>query len=433
MAHPSLLAHTILKRSSFAEWFTKVDARHGYWQVPLSDAAKPLMTFTTPWGRYCYCQNPQGLVPAGDEFNIRTDPALDRLPNFIKIVDDGLIHDVTFDGHAAHVRAHEHGITLSVKKFEFAASAVHFCGFNVTKDSFTVDPAKTSAIQDFLIPANRTDLRSFLVLEPVWRLHDSTGPAHVSSTTTSEDIGRLHVGHGTQRRVQRNECITCFNSGNAVLSSRSQALCLETDASALKGLVYALWQGSGGKWTLIQCGSHYLSDAESRYAITELKLLAVVWAVHKCALFLSGTPFDVFADHRPLIPIINQYTLDQIENPQLQRLILKIRPYKVRATWHKGSNNLLADVLSRNPVQSPTTDEESGEDTHRAGANIRACIRRDDDGQIANIPHCELLEAARADDSYQALAQAVTDGFPSHRDLQPSFRPYWSIQERLSC
>ena len=154
--------------------------------------------------------------------------------------------------------------------------------------------------------------------------------------------------------------------------------------------------------------------------------------MHKCSLFLSGTPFDVFTDHRPLVPIINQYTLDQIENPRLQRLILKLRPYQVRATWRKGSDNLFADALSRNPVQNPISDEEFGEDVHTAGASIRACIRRDDDGQITSIPHCELMEAARADESYQALVLAITDGFPSYRDLQPSLRPYWSIRAHLS-
>ena len=42
------------------------------------------------------------------------------------------------------------------------------------------------------------------------------------------------------------------------------------------------------------------------------------------------------------------------------------------------------------------------------------------------------MDAARADESYQALVLAITDGFPSYRDLQPSLRPYWSIRAHLS-
>ena len=37
--------------------------------------------------------------------------------------------------------------------------------------------------------------------------------------------------------------------------------------------------------------SRFLSDAESRYAIIELELLAVSWAIHKCNIFLAGLPY----------------------------------------------------------------------------------------------------------------------------------------------
>ena len=56
---------------------------------------------------------------------------------------------------------------------------------------------------------------------------------------------------------------------------------LETDVSALKGLGFVLWQRHGEQWRVVQCGSRYLSDAETQYAVIELEMLAVVWALHK--------------------------------------------------------------------------------------------------------------------------------------------------------
>ena len=167
--HPMRNARECLSAMGPATYFTTLDASHGYWQIPLTEDAKALTTFITPWGRYRFCRNPQGLVSAGDEFNRRTDSAFDGLQNFFKIVDDGLVHNVSFDDHLVHVRAvlqraRAHGIILSAKKFTFAASTVEFCGFTVSSDGYTVDPAKTSAIQNFSTPSNRTDLRSFLGL-----------------------------------------------------------------------------------------------------------------------------------------------------------------------------------------------------------------------------------------------------------------------------
>ena len=88
-----------------------------------------------------------------------------------------------------------------------------------------------------------------------------------------------------------------------------------TDASR-QGLGFVLQQSSGDRWALIQAGSRYLSDTESCYAIIELELLGVAWAISKCKLFLSGLRhFTVITDHHPLIPILNSHRLDEIENP----------------------------------------------------------------------------------------------------------------------
>lgn len=61
---------------------------------------------------------------------------------------------------------------------------------------------------------------------------------------------------------------------------------------------------------LVQCGSGFLTDAETRFSTNELMLI-VVWIMSRCRLYLSGLPsFNWMTDHRPLILIINAYTLD---------------------------------------------------------------------------------------------------------------------------
>lgn len=67
--------------------------------------------------------------------------------------------------------------------------------------------------------------------------------------------------------------------------------------------------------------------------MVELELLAVVWALKKCRSFLQGLQhfFKVITDHRPLIPILNDFTLDAVENPRLQRLKEKTGLYNFTA------------------------------------------------------------------------------------------------------
>ena len=108
---------------------------------------------------------------------------------------------------------------------------------------------------------------------------------------------------------------------------------LQTDSSRTEGLGFALLQGSiVEKLNLFQCGSRFISDTESRYAMVELELLAVTWAIQKCRVYLLGlAEFTLIVDHRPLIPILNDKTMDAIDNPRIMRMEEKLLPYSFTA------------------------------------------------------------------------------------------------------
>ena len=92
------------------------------------------------------------------------------------------------------------------------------------------------------------------------------------------------------------------------------------------------------QWDLIQAGSRFLIDAKARYAVTELEMLAVCWAIQKCKLFLTGLQhFSVITDHNLLIQIINTHRLDEIENCHLQQLKTRLMSYNCTATWEKDA------------------------------------------------------------------------------------------------
>ncbi|XP_045122967.1 uncharacterized protein LOC123511049 [Portunus trituberculatus] len=189
---------------------------------------------------------------------------------------------------------------------------------------------------------------------------------------------------------------------------------------------------------LVQCGSRFLTDAETRYATIELELLAVVWAMSKCRLHLIGLQhFTLMTDHRPLVPILNAYTLDAIENPRLQRLKEKISPYLFTAVWRAGKLLRIPDALSRAPVSHPTPEDEMA--CTAATAHLRCVVAANAEGSDQNTPHHdadrtlqEFRAAARADPSYAQLTACVTSSFPSNRyELHSSLLPYWKLRDHL--
>ena len=190
-----------------------------------------------------------------------------------------------------------------------------------------------------------------------------------------------------------------------------------------------------GTWKLIQAGSHFLSDTECRYAVIELEMLAVCWAIIKCNLFLAGLQhFHVITNHNPLIPILNNHRLEEIENPCLQRLKTRLMSYNFTAEWCKGSTNDAPDALSRSPVSDPLPSDTLAEldifnQSDMSLTEIRAIT-----SESSPSPHLDTLrKAAQEDNEYQKLRHIILNGFPDHRSQLPDpCKCYWNVREHLT-
>ena len=442
-AHPSKSPFNAIRSiDPTSRYFSTMDALCGYWQIPLAEEDRPLTTFITPFGRYRYCRSPMGFSASGDEYCRRGDLALQGLQKCVKVVDDILAYDSDYYSHLCRVndilsRCRTHGITLNAGKFNLAKPTVSFCGYRLSGEGIIASEEKVQAIADFPKPTNITDLRSFMGL---------TNQLSEFSPDIAAAADPLRPLLSPKRSFTWTaDHDTAFNSVKKALSQPpvlahfdpSRPTVLQTDASRLNGLGYALLQDYGqGKFRLVQCGSRFLSDAETRYATIELECLASVWAMNKCRYYLLGLPhFDLVTDHRPLIPILNTYTLDAVENPRLQRLKEKVSAYRFKAVWRKGKDHCIPDALSRAPVSHPTPEDDILNE--EANVSLRSVVIRTVEAisevkTPTDIALEEIRTAARKDSTYINLLQTIMNGFPSNRyDLHNDLLPYWKIREDL--
>ena len=153
---------------------------------------------------------------------------------------------------------------------------------------------------------------------------------------------------------------------------------LQVDASRKNGMGYALLQRHGEIWKLVDANSRWCTDTESQYAIVELELAAVEWAMRKCRLYLLGlSSFQLVVDHQVLVTILDKYTLDAVENPKLQRLKERLSPFIFSTIWRKGRSHSIPDALSRASVNDPGPDDEITNDDVQFFAR-RVVIRQQD-------------------------------------------------------
>ena len=430
-----------------AQWFSTVDARKGYWQLLLTKESQLLTTFLTPWGRFCFLRAPMGLNATGDIYCREGDAALAGISNVTKVVDDILVATASFGENVARTlevlnRCRQHKMTLHPRKLVFGRKELGFVGFLLSDKGVRSDPDKVRAIADFPIPENLTQLRSFLGM---------VGALPTCSSQISTLIGPLRElrksSNAYQWLPEHSEAFEALKShivnSDTVLAlfDPARPTRLETDASRLHGLGFVLRQLHDNEWRIVQCGSRFLTDAESRYAVIELELLALVWATKKLHVYLFGLEcYDVFLDHAPLVPILNKYSLNAIENPRLLRLREKIQSYNFIAYHIKGRDNFISDALSRAPVREAHPGEEEGEEKSDDRTFVRAVLTR----SMARATNSEQPSSVDSnldwvrnetanDEACTLIRLAIKKGFPrSVRQVHPLIQPFWGVRNELS-
>ena len=414
------------------KYFACLDMTKGYWQMPLHEESQHLTTFITCFGRYKYLRCPMGFVSTGDSFSYRGDIAIDGLP-VAKVVDDMGMGKPTLKGLVDLVcqtleRCAKHGLTVSKQKSKLCAKSIKFVGYQISHNSIKADPKKLDAIAKFPVPENRTDLRSFMgLVNQLGRfssqVSEAAGPLrellkvknefkwYPDHTAAFEDVKRALVSPPVLGMFDKNA-----------------RTCLQTDASRKNGLGYALLQQheEDGPWRLIQCGSRFLTDAETRYAMVELEALAILWAIRKCTLYLTAMPhFDVVSDHNPLKSLFNKTDIAAIENPKVQDYRMKLMSYNFTVHWRKGSEHKIPDALSRAPVHDP---EEEDEAEH---IPMCAIVSQSAKNVCEDLMLTELRKKAVEDEDYQKLVKAVLSGLDKNeRDCY--VRQFKKMKDELS-
>ena len=120
-----------------------------------------------------------------------------------------------------------------------------------------------------------------------------------------------------------------------------------------------------GHWKLVFAGSRFTKKNErDLFSPTEGECLAAVYGLTRCRMFTLGCPdLTLVVDHRPLLGILNDRSLDSIENPRLLKLKEKTLPFKFNIIHVPGSSDAIriADAVSRHPT--PVGPKNEGQET----------------------------------------------------------------------
>ncbi|GFY27461.1 retrovirus-related Pol polyprotein from transposon 17.6 [Trichonephila clavipes] len=96
----------------------------------------------------------------------------------------------------------------------------------------------------------------------------------------------------------------------------------------------------------IAFASRTLNKAERNYTVTERECLVVIWALNKFKTYFGSRPVNVITDHAALTKLTNGKNLSS----RMIRWALKLSEFNIEWEHRPDVQNVVADVLSRNPV-----------------------------------------------------------------------------------
>ena len=346
--------------------FTTLDAKFGYWQVPLAPEDRDETTFATFIGTFRHKRMPFGLWSAPATFQRVVDMILSsvRWQTCLVYLDHVIVFSRNVQEHLNHVNEiltllRNAGVTLKLKKCDFFRNKVNYLGHVITPGKLSVATKNMEAFAEAKFPTNITQLRSFLGSANVYRrfVEDFSMIAKPLSAVTQKDANpqcdepneaQLNAFEALKRKLV-SPPVFAFTMPN-------RPFLIHTDASAYQ-LRAALLQQQDDEnpndYVPVGYFSKTLSTTERNYSITEQEYFAVVWSLLTLRTYLDGTGFYVRTDYDAL------KWLMRLNDPsgRLNRLRLRLAEFDFEIIYRPGRKQQVPDALSRLTNNDNTTHE----------------------------------------------------------------------------
>ena len=340
-------------------YFSILDLKSGYWQIPLEEAAQKLAAIMLPFGIFRFICLPFGLKNAPAFFQRYMDKVLkDGLGNYVFVyIDDIVIFSDTFANHLEHLNLvlgflKECNLKANIEKCHFCLSQLRVLGKIVSKDGLATDHDLIKAMVEFPSPGNDTGnlakkkLKRFLAMLSYYRGHiKDFGPqTALLSTLLKEDVfwdkNSWTVEHEKAFRLLKQLMI---EAPVLAFPDMSKPFLLQSDASKV-GAGAVLYQiGADEMRCVVSYASWLFSDTQRRYNTTEREMLGLILAVRKWKPFFYHTKFFAETDHEPLVGYM------KLDDPygKISRWAAELAQFSFQIKYIKGETNIPSDTLSR--------------------------------------------------------------------------------------
>ena len=354
-----------------AKVFSTIDLRSGYHHIALGKSSRAKTAFVTPFGKYEFLMVPFGLAQAPAYFQLLMNKVLKGLKFVMMYLDKIIIFSQDESQHLEHSEIvfsclREAGLKMKHSKCDFFKSEIHYLGHLISPEGIGPLPNKLDSIKHMPVPNSAKEITQFLGLTGYYRkfvprFADISRPL----TTLTKKDAKFEWTSVCQKSFELLKEALC---GEPVLkyADTSKPYTLYTDASKY-GWAGILTQPHvatvDGKSTTTDHPVAFVSGlfrgSQLNWAALMKEAFAIYMSVKKLSFYLTDAQILLRSDHKPLEKFLLKNTL----NSKVNNWAMELEAFNIQFDYIKGSNNILADTLSRlisiDP-DTPTMPEEPG-------------------------------------------------------------------------
>lgn len=296
--YPIPLINEIFDDIGEAKYFSTLDLKSGFYQVPIHprDAAKT--AFSTPKGHFEFTRMPMGLRNSPSTFQKLMNTVLYELGDIKAIVylDDIIIFGSTIEEHNENLcrvleAMRRHNLKIDPTKCQILKTEIKYLGHTIDKDGIRPTQDNIKAIREMQVPKTVKGVRSFL---GTVNFYGKFIPKIAEIRKPLNDLLKKNT-----KFVWTNDCQKAFEDLKKFLTSDSllvrpnykDTFVLTTDASEYT--IGAVLSNEKSTDKPIAFASRGLIGAERRYHTIDKELLAIVWAVNYFKHYIYNQKFIV--------------------------------------------------------------------------------------------------------------------------------------------
>lgn len=345
-----------------AKYFSVLDLNQAYHQIPLTEDSKPVTAFCTDWNLYEFNRVPFGLSTGAAVLSRLLDRVLGELKfkGVYNYLDDVVVYSDSFEQHVRLLeqvltRFREAGLTVKPSKVTLACNQISFLGHLVSEAGVAVDPERTQGLLKFPPPTTTKGVAKFIGMTNYFRRFVPNFAQIAAPLNDLRKKGCKFEWGETQQAAFEALKSALVNSPVLAIPDFNKKFIVQTDASNA-GIAAVLLQESELGRRPVAYISRRLSETERKYSVYECEALAVLFALERFRFYLEHREFELETDNQALSWVLARPR----KTGRIARWAVRISAFQFSVKHIRGSDNCIADALSRMYGESEDGQQEDG-------------------------------------------------------------------------